>query len=280
MVDRQSKIATSVVTAQARHLEHKQFFKTKLCKFNKKHRCSRGDECVYAHSQEELRPLPDFHRTRLCDDFTLYGDCAKGDLCSFAHQTTELRQRSSKQQASSAPLSGLAYRAMSSTAEACESVGKQTGVVMLPCSASPMRSQCALPLKVDSYPEQNYQVTKLSSQKQLTSNGSNLLQPILAQALRNSFGKCDDDKDTLNCEPQTLRQGMEGGHQEEEEEADNDWKELGFVIVQNTFLEWKPQNWAESSSAVWRSQSADGCLEHEDFTWSDAAAWRLAQTKS
>jgi len=74
------------------------FYKTKMCKFYKTGACTRGSECVYAHSMCELEGPPDLHKTELCSQFTFAGFCDKGDACRFAHGAKELRQTSERKE--------------------------------------------------------------------------------------------------------------------------------------------------------------------------------------
>lgn len=67
------------------------FHKTKMCKFYKAGKCTRMHDCKFAHSRQELAPLPDFSRTRMCPDFCSSGFCRNGDECAFAHSWNELR---------------------------------------------------------------------------------------------------------------------------------------------------------------------------------------------
>lgn len=67
-----------------------QFRKTKLCGyFRKKRACRLGDSCPFAHTTEELQPLPDLQKTRLCFAY-LRGKC-KDPNCRYAHGRKELR---------------------------------------------------------------------------------------------------------------------------------------------------------------------------------------------
>jgi len=77
-----------------------QMQKTKLCDFHKEGRCKYGASCVFAHSSEELKDMPDLRKTRICTAFT-QGNCSNLD-CNFAHGTEELRmsERSYRQQRS------------------------------------------------------------------------------------------------------------------------------------------------------------------------------------
>merc|ERR1719410_1400029 len=66
-----------------------QMQKTKLCDFHKEGRCKYGAACVFAHSSEELKDMPDLRKTRICKAFT-QGNCTNLD-CKFAHGAEELR---------------------------------------------------------------------------------------------------------------------------------------------------------------------------------------------
>ena len=47
------------------------------------------DDCSFAHSQDQLRIMPDLQKTTLCAAW-LRGECAAGH-CRFAHGVSELR---------------------------------------------------------------------------------------------------------------------------------------------------------------------------------------------
>jgi len=66
------------------------FFKTKMCKFHILGVCARGDQCLYAHSKEQLIPMPDLSYTKLCPTLIRSGQC-KDSACKFAHDRDELR---------------------------------------------------------------------------------------------------------------------------------------------------------------------------------------------
>lgn len=68
------------------------FLKTKMCKFHTQGLCTRGASCGYAHRKAEMKPLPDFHRTRLCPSLKRNGCCDKGEGCNFAHNKDEIRK--------------------------------------------------------------------------------------------------------------------------------------------------------------------------------------------
>eukprot|EP00931_Biecheleriopsis_adriatica_P116385 TRINITY_DN92027_c0_g1_i1.p1 TRINITY_DN92027_c0_g1~~TRINITY_DN92027_c0_g1_i1.p1 ORF type:complete len:1460 (-),score=324.55 TRINITY_DN92027_c0_g1_i1:101-4480(-) len=66
-----------------------QFRKTKMCVFNKKNRCHIGPNCPFAHSKEELQPIPDLAKTKLCYNF--FRRRCNDPQCKFAHGSAELR---------------------------------------------------------------------------------------------------------------------------------------------------------------------------------------------
>jgi len=67
------------------------FTKTKMCKFIEDGQCIRGKDCAFAHQPEELKPLPNLRRTKMCRAFRLSGFCEKAASCSFAHSEEEMR---------------------------------------------------------------------------------------------------------------------------------------------------------------------------------------------
>jgi len=72
------------------------FKKTKMCRFYIMGNCARGAACAFAHSGSELRPLPNFRKTRLCHEFGAAGACRQGGACPFAHGSAELRHHTRK----------------------------------------------------------------------------------------------------------------------------------------------------------------------------------------
>jgi len=71
----------------------RQFSKTKLCKFNIIGMCAKGVQCPFAHSKDELKPLPDLTCTKLCKTLIDSGECTDRS-CKFAHTKEELRSTS------------------------------------------------------------------------------------------------------------------------------------------------------------------------------------------
>eukprot|EP00928_Gymnodinium_smaydae_P089573 TRINITY_DN73519_c0_g1_i1.p1 TRINITY_DN73519_c0_g1~~TRINITY_DN73519_c0_g1_i1.p1 ORF type:complete len:247 (+),score=31.70 TRINITY_DN73519_c0_g1_i1:75-815(+) len=67
----------------------RQYHKTQLCRFYVRGQCYLGDECMYAHTRDELQAPPSLKKTKLCNKF-LRQQCFKED-CNFAHGYKELR---------------------------------------------------------------------------------------------------------------------------------------------------------------------------------------------
>merc|ERR1719230_2512890 len=66
------------------------FSKTRMCKFNLLGMCVKGEQCLFAHSTEELQPLPDLSRTKLCKVLIDTGKCEDPE-CKYAHNKDQLR---------------------------------------------------------------------------------------------------------------------------------------------------------------------------------------------
>jgi len=66
------------------------FGKTKMCKFKRLNLCTRGDNCTYAHNENELKPLPNLYKTKMCFEMTKNKHC-QNPTCPYAHTKTELR---------------------------------------------------------------------------------------------------------------------------------------------------------------------------------------------
>ncbi|CEM16678.1 unnamed protein product [Vitrella brassicaformis CCMP3155] len=70
---------------------------TALCKYwTLRHRCPHGDDCSFAHGEDELRPLTRLIKVRLCPSFMETGECSMGRRCWFAHGEQELQDRTKK----------------------------------------------------------------------------------------------------------------------------------------------------------------------------------------
>lgn len=66
------------------------FQKTKLCKFFRIGMCTRGENCTFAHTSEELQPLPNLYKTKMCFELTKNKRC-RNPSCPYAHNKSELR---------------------------------------------------------------------------------------------------------------------------------------------------------------------------------------------
>jgi len=64
--------------------------KTRMCKFYAMRECTRGDSCTFAHTFDELKPMPDYTRTRFCVALSDRGRCDDVN-CTYAHSREELR---------------------------------------------------------------------------------------------------------------------------------------------------------------------------------------------
>eukprot|EP00928_Gymnodinium_smaydae_P021092 TRINITY_DN18203_c0_g2_i1.p1 TRINITY_DN18203_c0_g2~~TRINITY_DN18203_c0_g2_i1.p1 ORF type:complete len:285 (-),score=39.61 TRINITY_DN18203_c0_g2_i1:226-1080(-) len=73
------------------------FRKTVMCSFYNMGRCMRGENCSFAHGDQDLRQKPELRNTRLCSRFFSTGNCRDGAMCPFAHSKDELRQGNSRQ---------------------------------------------------------------------------------------------------------------------------------------------------------------------------------------
>eukprot|EP00429_Kryptoperidinium_foliaceum_P117715 CAMPEP_0176292994 /NCGR_PEP_ID=MMETSP0121_2-20121125/56374_1 /TAXON_ID=160619 /ORGANISM="Kryptoperidinium foliaceum, Strain CCMP 1326" /LENGTH=92 /DNA_ID=CAMNT_0017633931 /DNA_START=8 /DNA_END=283 /DNA_ORIENTATION=+ len=70
---------------------HVRFHKTTPCKFFARNQCKHGQACSFAHGPDDLKPLPDLFKTRLCTRFLTRGRCSAGDACRYAHALNEVR---------------------------------------------------------------------------------------------------------------------------------------------------------------------------------------------
>jgi len=66
------------------------FVKTKMCKFNLLGACTKGAACMFAHAANELNPVPDLFRTKICRMLINTGTCDDPE-CKYAHNKEELR---------------------------------------------------------------------------------------------------------------------------------------------------------------------------------------------
>ncbi|CAE7573646.1 ZFP36L1 [Symbiodinium sp. CCMP2456] len=68
------------------------YYGTTLCKFFEKGKCSRGNNCNFAHGRRRLRDKPDLAKTKWCATFLESGSCPRGEECPYAHDTDEKRK--------------------------------------------------------------------------------------------------------------------------------------------------------------------------------------------
>eukprot|EP00929_Paragymnodinium_shiwhaense_P002192 TRINITY_DN1023_c0_g2_i1.p1 TRINITY_DN1023_c0_g2~~TRINITY_DN1023_c0_g2_i1.p1 ORF type:complete len:638 (-),score=141.87 TRINITY_DN1023_c0_g2_i1:199-2112(-) len=78
------------VAPAAREERTQVFSRTKMCKFHILGMCTKGDQCHFAHSQDQMEHLPDLFRTKLCKTLINTGSCTEPD-CRYAHNKEELR---------------------------------------------------------------------------------------------------------------------------------------------------------------------------------------------
>ena len=65
------------------------FLRTRMCRYFPLNKCSLGTECKFAHCIGEVREVPDFRKTRMCELFQK-SQCTDKD-CAFAHTRAELK---------------------------------------------------------------------------------------------------------------------------------------------------------------------------------------------
>lgn len=89
--DKNTSIAVDTTNIATKASLKDLFFKTKMCSSVKTGKpCTDHEECRYAHSDAELRPLPDLSKTVLCKQLEKTGTCTS-PTCTFAHSRQELR---------------------------------------------------------------------------------------------------------------------------------------------------------------------------------------------
>ncbi|PHJ22587.1 zinc finger (ccch type) motif-containing protein [Cystoisospora suis] len=68
-----------------------QFFRIKLCPKYVRGLCRKGSRCSYAHTEEQLRDVPNLWKTKLCSAYRFGKTCPLEEACPYAHGEEELR---------------------------------------------------------------------------------------------------------------------------------------------------------------------------------------------
>mmetsp|Transcript_108140 Transcript_108140/g.272052 ORF Transcript_108140/g.272052 Transcript_108140/m.272052 type:complete len:197 (-) Transcript_108140:183-773(-) len=114
------------------------FKKTRPCRFFPN--CKHGTSCPFAHSQDELRPGPNFTKTRMCAGWA-DGRCKLDpSKCKFAHGPKDLRSK--------APMPPAAEVGSCSTITSLTSIGSSSSGSA--SSRASSRGSTAQTVKVDS----------------------------------------------------------------------------------------------------------------------------------
>lgn len=97
MSTQQNGVSDVAATSSKRALKKaepvkEQYKSTKLCKFFLAGACKRGTACTFAHSKDQMKKLPDYAKTRLCEQFHRTGYCENGAACKFAHGKEEMQR--------------------------------------------------------------------------------------------------------------------------------------------------------------------------------------------
>ncbi|KAL3082505.1 hypothetical protein niasHT_030519 [Heterodera trifolii] len=92
---RRSSLFCTAVDPAMKRLRQREAYKTAMCQAWLEGRaCVYGDQCNFAHGEDELQPLPSNranpkHKTRICENYTTTGICPFGNRCFFIHPQTE-----------------------------------------------------------------------------------------------------------------------------------------------------------------------------------------------
>lgn len=78
------------LTAETNTARQQQFQKTKPCRFYPLGACSKNEQCPFAHERQEIRPLPNLGRTKMCPTLIQTKGCNQPN-CTYAHTKAELR---------------------------------------------------------------------------------------------------------------------------------------------------------------------------------------------
>jgi len=227
-----------------------QFYKTKMCRFHEAGACTRGFECVYAHSEQELQRLPDLHKSRLCLRFRYSGSCNDEDSCRFAHGMSDLRPRS-KNCFSSGKLSEASVGTAGTARESCTPTAKQADLQKPPVQILgnfPQIMRTAYLHAQDLPKSQILGESSLESQQEARIE----MEPVVEGDIDHepALWSRQTTADVLFDRKSFSRQTTESPKSEEEKKVD-------WLCVKNTFLEWI---FVDCSAAI-RSKSAHGRIE-------------------
>jgi len=79
-------------TESLKNVEPGVFYKTKICPWFSKGKCTYGRACSFAHTLEELRPQPNLYKIRMCPTLINTGSCTQQLNCRYAHNVSELQR--------------------------------------------------------------------------------------------------------------------------------------------------------------------------------------------
>uniref|UniRef100_A0A0G4HVC5 C3H1-type domain-containing protein n=1 Tax=Chromera velia CCMP2878 TaxID=1169474 RepID=A0A0G4HVC5_9ALVE len=78
--------------ALADRLRRSPLAKTKLCRHWENGYCKLGDDCRFAHGDQEVREAPDLRHTVICNSIIYNRPCRTGASCEFAHSIEQLQE--------------------------------------------------------------------------------------------------------------------------------------------------------------------------------------------
>eukprot|EP00931_Biecheleriopsis_adriatica_P054636 TRINITY_DN3216_c0_g1_i1.p1 TRINITY_DN3216_c0_g1~~TRINITY_DN3216_c0_g1_i1.p1 ORF type:complete len:659 (+),score=145.82 TRINITY_DN3216_c0_g1_i1:51-2027(+) len=159
-------------TEEARPSRTWQFSKTKMCKFNLTGMCTKGEQCPFAHTNDQLRTLPDLTCTKLCKTLIQTGVC-NDPACTYAHSKDELRATSTFHKTKLCRFSQMGHCALGSK---CNFAHSEDEVRPLDPTLGPD------PIGPDDQLEQNmWQAAQHQEQKQIQSQATQMQQqnPLL-----------------------------------------------------------------------------------------------------
>eukprot|EP00930_Biecheleria_cincta_P047836 TRINITY_DN33234_c0_g1_i1.p1 TRINITY_DN33234_c0_g1~~TRINITY_DN33234_c0_g1_i1.p1 ORF type:complete len:313 (+),score=52.94 TRINITY_DN33234_c0_g1_i1:107-1045(+) len=137
-----SEVATKSSEKKSKQVQpvKEQYKATKLCKFFLAGTCTRGSACTFAHTKNQLRKLPDYSKTRMCQQFQVAGYCGKGATCNFAHSKEEMQQAAlqRKVKAQEEHLNNAVKDAVAASSQLAPSLPQWVGPVLYQCPLQPI----------------------------------------------------------------------------------------------------------------------------------------------